>query len=259
MTPTDMTEALSELQELFNIHPDGRIDFDTEAGNLHAKRVLHALRKFGIPAETEVLSSLYERIEKTPTTGSKMVDALIVEIQAASEGEPVQTAKADDFVGCELCHGGIVVLPIPCGKTGEVSNRAIYCDCGRGQFLWAANERKNLCLANRPDLKAKAFAKRREDSARAGSNLVRFGVDPDASEVEQMKQFREAVKSMARQVGAGTATSSTVQPAMPQTVDEARAMLASRKPRKPAPPPQLNPEALALAVYDNGDERNEWE
>ena len=36
-------------------------------------------------------------------------------------------------------------------------------------------------------------------------------------------------------------------------------MLASRKPRKPDPPPQLNPEAMALAVFDNGDERNEWE
>ena len=36
-------------------------------------------------------------------------------------------------------------------------------------------------------------------------------------------------------------------------------MLDSRKPRKPDPPPQLNPEAMALAVFDNGDERNEWE
>ena len=45
----------------------------------------------------------------------------------------------------------------------------------------------------------------------------------------------------------------------PQTVDVARAMLDSRKPRKPDPPPQLSPEAMALAVFDNGDERNEWE
>lgn len=259
MTVTDMTEALSELQELFNIHPDGRINFDTEAGNLHAKRVLHAFRKFGIPADSSTLSSLYERIEKTPSTGAKMVDALIVEIQAASEGEPIQIAKPDDFAGCELCHGGIVVLPIPGGANGVIADRAIYCDCGRGQFLWNANERKNLCLVNQPDLKAKAFAKRREDSARAGSNLVRFGVDPDASEAEQMKQFRSAVKSMAGQVGSGIAKARTVQPVPPQTVDEARAMLASRKPRKPNPPPQLNPEALALAVFDNGDERNEWE
>jgi hypothetical protein len=259
MTPADMAEALGGLQELFNIHPDGRINFDTEAGNLHAKRVLHACRKFGIIPDESSLGNLYERIEKTPSTGAKMVDALIVEIQAASEGEPVQTAKADDFAGCELCHGGIVVLPLPGGKFGHVSDRAIYCDCGRGQFLWGANDRKNICLINRPDLKAKAFAKRREDSARAGSNLVRFGVDPDASEAEQMKQFRSAVKSMAGQVGSGIAKARTVQPVPPQTVDEARAMLASRKPRKPSPPPQLNPEALALAVYDNGDERNEWE
>ncbi|MBI1324397.1 hypothetical protein GC170_14595 [bacterium] len=258
MTPTDMADALSELQDLFNIYDSARIDFNTEAGVLHAKRVLHACRKFGVPAEVDALSSLYERIEKTPTTGSKMVDALIVEIQAASEGEPVQTVRADDFAGCELCHGGIVVLPLPGGKTGEVSNRAIYCDCGRGQFLWGANERKNLCLANRPDLKAKASTKRREDSARAGSNLVRFGVDPDASEAEQMRQYRESVRSMARQVGSGTATARTVQPNPPQTVDEARALLAGRK-SKSTPPPQLNPEAMALAVYANGDERNEWE
>lgn len=255
-----MTEALSELQQLFNIHPDGRINFDTEAGNLHAKRVLHACRKFGIPADTSAISSLYERIEKTPSTGAKMVDALIVEIQAASEGEPVQSAKPDDFAGCELCHGGIVVLPIPGGQNGEISNRAIYCDCGRGQFLWNANERKNLCLATRPDLKAKAFTKRRQDSARAGSNLVRYGVDPDADEATQMKQFRQAIKSMASQVGTGVASAKTVQPKPPQTVEEARNMLAGRKPRKPTPPEHLDPNSLALAVYANGDERGpEWE
>ncbi len=258
MTITDMTDVLSELQELFNIYEPARIDFDTEAGCLHAKRVFHALRKFNITADVKVIGQLYERIEKTPSTGAKMVDALIVEIQAASEGEPVQTAKPDDFAGCELCHGGIVVLPIPGGKNNQISNRAIYCDCGRGQFLWNANERKNLCLATRPDLKAKAFTKRREDSARAGSNLVRFGVDPDASEADQMKQFRSAVKSMAGQVGSGAATARTVRPNPPQTVDEARALLASRKPRKPNPPPQLNPEALALAAYANGDDRGEF-
>jgi hypothetical protein len=44
---------------------------------------------------------------------------------------------------------------------------------------------------------------------------------------------------------------------LPQTVGKAKAMLANRG-RKVEPPEPLNPDRLALAVYGNGDDRNEW-
>ena len=90
------------------------------------------------------------------------------------------------------------------------------------------------------------------------SRCERFGIDPDADAATRAMEFAAAIRGMREQVGKNGQTARTVQPVNPQTVDEARAMLANRKPRKPSPPPQLNPEALALAVYDNGDERNEW-
>lgn len=92
MTELEIGEALLELQELFNIHPQARIDFRTEAGELHSRRILHAFRKSGITADISSLSSLYERIEKTPKSGSQMVDAIIEQIHEAARGELVEPA-----------------------------------------------------------------------------------------------------------------------------------------------------------------------
>lgn len=250
MTPEDVVEILSAAQELFNIYEPARIDFNTDGGILHAKRVLNSLQKYNLIVEPETLYRLYERVEKTPTTGAKMVDALIVEIIAAAEGETasIPSVRPENFAGCGLCHGGVVVLPFADG------NRAVYCDCGRGQFLWGANGNEQACLANRPDLKAKAIAKRREEEAKAGSTLIRFGIDPDLPEDEKLRLFRAAIVRMKQGIGQQAKPPA---PAKPVGREQARAMLTACK--RPEPPDQLNPERVALAVYANGDERNEWE
>jgi hypothetical protein len=250
-----MGEILAVLQDHFSIRADLQIDFATEAGDLHSGRVIFALKKHGLEASIGTLSLLCERIDKTPATGAKLVDALIVEIQAAAEGETVPAPAPTSFAGCELCHDGIVVLPFPNG------NRAVYCDCGRGQFLWNANDRKSMSLVNRMDLKAKAFGIRREEIARSGSTLIRMGIDPEAPDELRQKQFRAWIVGMKARLGRELAQGSQPEPPRkPPSREQAEKALASvRKPAKPNPPPQLNPEALALAAYDNGDERNDWE
>lgn len=255
MNRREMGEILAVLQEHFAIHPNSCIDFATEAGEMHSGRVIHALKKHRLEVSLETLSLLCERIEKTPPTGAKLVDALIVEIQAAAEGEAVPAPAPTSFAGCELCHDGVVVLPFADG------NRAVYCDCGRGQFLWNANDRKVLSFVNRPDLKAKAFGIRREEIARSGSTLIRMGIDPEAPDELRQKQFREWILGMKTRLARGMVKGSTPEPPRkPPSCEQAEKAIASiRKPAKPNPPEALNPEALALAAFSNGDERNEWE
>lgn len=255
MTKREMGEILAALQDYFAIREDLRIDFETEAGNLHSGRVIFALKKHGLEASIETLSLLCERIDKTPATGAKLVDALIVEIQAAAQGETEPAAQPTSFAGCGLCHDGVSVLPFPDG------NRAVYCDCGRGHFLWTANGSKNLSFANRPDLKARATAIQRQEIARSGSTLIRMGIDPEASGEVQQKQFRAWIVGMKVRLGRELAQGSKPEPPRkpPSREHAEKAIATVRKPAKPTPPPQLNPEALALAVYDNGDVRNDWE
>lgn len=190
-----MGEILGELQSMFEIRPELRIDFASQGGQLHSGRVLAALRKYQIDASIETISALFEHVEKTPPTGAKMVDALIAQIIAASEGQPEPAQRPASFAGCELCHDGVVVLPFPGG------NRAVYCDCGRGQFFWGANSQNAACLVNRPDLKAKAFEIRRNEIARSGSTLIQLGVDPEADVETQQKQWRAKFYRMRHGVG----------------------------------------------------------
>jgi hypothetical protein len=242
-----MGELLGELQILFDIREDLRIDFMSEAGQFHSARVMNAMKKHGMTPELETISALFEQFEKTPATGARMVDALIVEIIGAAEGEVQSAAAPTSFAGCGLCHDGVIVLPFADGR------RAVYCDCGRGQFLWEANKRANICVINRPDLKAKAFTLQREERARAGSTLIRFGVDPEASEADQLAAFRKFFDRAKRGIG----ERSLMPPAKkPMSREQAERALATVRPAK-RPPEQLNPESLALAVYANGDERGD--
>ena len=219
MTKVELAECLAVIQDLFEIRPDLRIDFTSLGGTLHSGRVMNAFKRYEIEPTVETVSALFEQIEKTPATGAKLVDALIVEIQAAHEGKIEDAPARETFAGCGRCHDGVVSLEFPDGI------RSVYCDCGRGQFFWSANGSKSVCLINRPDLKAKANAQRREELARAGSSLIRMGVDPGADVETQRKQYRNWILSLRGKI---------------------------RKPNV-----RVHPDAQALAIFSNGDERNE--
>ena len=255
MTKREMGEIMAVLQDHFSIREDLRIDFATEAGDLHSGRVIYALKTHGLEASLETLSLLCERIDKTPATGAKLVDAVIVEIQAAAQGEiePAQTPTS--FAGCGLCHDGVFSLPFPDG------NRAVYCDCGRGHFLWSANGSKAMSFSNRPDLKARATAIQRQEIARSGSTLIRMGIDPEAPDELRQKQFRRWVVGMKERLAGELTRGSKPKPPAKQPSREMaeKALAAVRRPGRPKPPEQLDPEALALAVYENGESRAEWE
>lgn len=94
MTREDMAEILAVLQDHFSIRNDCRIDFASEAGDLHSGRVLNALKKTGLEASIQTMSLLAEHIERTPPTGSKLVDILIEKIYESSEGVPVDPPPA---------------------------------------------------------------------------------------------------------------------------------------------------------------------
>lgn len=253
MTKIEMGEILAGMQELFDIHPDRRMDFSSDSGRLHSGRVLKALDRAGLHGSLETISELAERIDKTPPTAAKLVDSLIAEIAAAAEGDAIPRPAAPTFTGCDLCHDGVVVMPMPGGKHGHISPRAVYCDCNRGRFLHSANA-ETVCLAHRPELKSRAFRLRREDEARASGVLARFGVDVQAPEHEQVSQFREAVRDMAGQIGR-SARQPRIKTAM--SIEQAERAIAHVRPPS-SPPKHLNPEAAAYAVYANGDERGEF-
>lgn len=98
MNREDMAEMLAVLQDHFSIRNDYRIDFGSEAGDLHSGRVLNALKKTGLEASIQTMSLLAEHIDKTPPTGSKLVDALIELIYESSTGisaDPPPTPRGD--------------------------------------------------------------------------------------------------------------------------------------------------------------------
>lgn len=211
MNRREMGEILAVFQAQFAIHPDSCIDFATEAGDLHSARVLNAIEKTGLEASKKTMKLLAENIEKTPPTGSKLVDAFIEKIHKASEG---------------------VVADPPLPPRG-VPAPAYACD--------------------------RTISKSELDAIT--TQLERMGVDPHAPIEIQRKQFREWVLGMNVKLGREMAQGAKPPPPRPAPSREQaeKALADVRKPRKPNPPPQLNPEALALAVFANGDERSERE
>jgi hypothetical protein len=176
--------------------------------------------------------------------------------QPKQGGSPDWSKAGREWSECAYCDGRGVVSDIP-GKVvrrGEEVDRvySFACVCDRGRFFAGMKVAEDWMLRFAADRKLSEIQAHEE-------TLARFGIDPKADAPTRARQYRAAILRMKQQVGSGQATAKTARPNPPTTVEAARALMANRKPAKPTPPEALNPEALALAAYDNGDERNEWE
>jgi hypothetical protein len=179
-----------------------------------------------------------------------------LDAQPRQGGSPDWSKAGREWRECGYCDGRGVVsdIPVRVERRGETVDRtySFACVCDNGRRFAGVKVAEDWMIRFAADRKT-------AEIARHEARLASFGIDPRANEQARASQFRAAILRMRQQVGSGAATARTATPSPPQTVVEARAMLAARKPRKPSPPPQLNPEAVALAVFANGDERNEWE
>lgn len=244
--------------------PDGTyIDTDAEVMtvfNLQLPSWKSLIEKHHFAADESVAERMLTTFGHREVKGGpgKVLETFAAHLEAQPKqgGSPDWSKAGKEWRECAYCDGRGVISNIPCmvERRGEslFRNYSFACKCDNGRRFAGMKVAEDWMIQYAADR-----ATRWIDVHRA--KLERFGIDPGADAVTRASQFRQAIQSMRQQVGQNGQTARTVQPAIPKTVDEARAMLASRKPRKPAPPPQLNPEALALAVYDNGDERNEWE
>lgn len=77
MNKFELCVALSELQSSFSIHPNAQTDFDSEAGDLQAARLIEAARRCGVTLTRPMLRGFAIQLEETPQSGSKLVDHLI--------------------------------------------------------------------------------------------------------------------------------------------------------------------------------------
>ena len=189
---------------------------------------------------------------------TKVIEAFAKHLDAQPKqgGSPDWSKAGREWRECAYCDGRGVVsnIPVRVERRGEVLERnySFACTCDNGRRF------AGMKVAEDWMIRLAADRKLAEINAHK-AKLKRYGIDPHADQATRNRQFRQAIQSMKSQVGKNGQTARTVQPVLPKTVDEARAMLAARKPNPAPPPEQLNPERLALAVYANGDERNEWE
>lgn len=176
-----------------------------------------------------------------------------LDAQPKQTGSPDWTKAGKEWRECAYCDGRGVVSDIPCTveRKGDILERkySFACVCERGAFFGGMLKAPDFAMRYAADRKTAEIAGHRD-------KLKRWGIDPDASPQKRAEQFHRAIRSMKEQVGSGAAKARTVRPELPKTVDEARAIMAARKPQ---PPEKLNPERVALAVFANGDDRNEWE
>ena len=204
----------------------------------------------------QLLTGFMQRELKGGATRILESFATYLESRPKQGGSPDWSQAGREWRECAYCDGRGVIsdIPVRVERRGEVVDRnySFACVCDNGRRFAGMRVADDWMVRYAADRKIAEINGHE-------ATLKRFGIDPKADASTRAKQFRRAIQSMRQQVGQNGKTARTVQPVNPQTVDEARAMLASRKPRKPNPPPQLNPEAVALAVFDNGDERNEWE
>lgn len=186
---------------------------------------------------------------------TKVIEAFAKHLDAQPKqgGSPDWTKAGREWRECAYCDGRGVVSDIPCTveRKGDILERkySFACVCERGTFFGGMLKAPDFALRYAADRKQAEIAGHRD-------KLRQWGIDPDASPQKRAEQFHRAIRSMKEQVGSGTAKARTVRPVLPKTVEEARAMMAARKPQ---PPEKLNPERVALAVFANGDDRNEWE
>ena len=204
----------------------------------------------------QLLTGFMQRELKGGVTRVLEAFAAHLDAQPRQGGSPDWSKAGREWRECAYCDGRGVISNIPCmvERRGESLFRkySFACVCDNGRRFAGMKVAEDWMVQYAADRATRWINVHR-------AKLERFGIDPDADAATRAMEFAAAIRGMRQQVGQNGKTARTVQPVNPQTVDEARAMLASRKPRKPDPPPQLNPEAMALAVFDNGDERNEWE
>lgn len=179
-----------------------------------------------------------------------------LDAQPKQGGSPDWSQAGREWAECGWCDGRGVVSAIPVRVQihGEIEEReySFACKCDRGRFFAGMRVADDWMIQYAADRKTAEIARHKDV-------LRRFGIDPEANQATRNRQYRAAIRSMVEQVGSGRATARTVRPFLPKTVEEAKAMLAGTNAgRHMEPPPELDPENLALAVYDNGDERGDW-
>lgn len=176
--------------------------------------------------------------------------------QKPSGGSPDWSQAGREWAECCFCDGRGIVSGVPVwvrNRAGDDERRfySFACKCERGRFF------AGVKIADDDMLRYAADRKQAEiDGHKA--KIERYGIDPEADGRTRARQFRAAVRSMVDAVASGKVTAKLVQPILPRTVEEARLILADRK-RKANLPERLNPDRVALAVFANGDDRNEWE
>jgi hypothetical protein len=169
---------------------------------------------------------------------SKVLETFAAHLDAQPKrgGSPDWSTASREMTECAYCENRGVVSNVPCrvrNKWGEEVDReySFACVCDRGRFFAGMPAAKDWMIHF-------ALDRRKRQTAEARANLARLGVDVDASIDEQRRQFRKAFARMKSQAATG------------------RKAAPSRNAKAPD---TLNPEKLAMAVFANGDERNEWE
>lgn len=221
-------------QDLFNRH---RIGDDLSK----AEQLLTTFmrREFNGGA-TRVLAAFAKHLDAQPKQG----------------GSPDWSAAGREWAECCYCDGRGIVSMVPCRTVNwsgddETRHYSFACVCDAARRFPGVKVAEDWMLR---------FAADRKQAEIAGheAKLRRYGIDPKADGATRARQFRRAIGGMLEAVASGKVTAKLVQPILPKTVEEARSILADRR-RRTSPPEKLNPERVALAVYGNGDERNEWE
>lgn len=234
----------ADVNAVFQLQfPSWKALFEKHRVGADKEKAEHLLTSFG---HREVIGGAGKVLE----TFAAHLDA-----QPKQGGSPDWSQASREWAECGWCDGrGIVSdIPVLVDRRGEVVERiySFACRCDRGRFFAAMKVAEDWMIAYAADRKT-------AEIARHESVLRRFGIDPKADGATRARQFRRAIGGMLEAVASGKVTAKLVQPILPKTVEEARSILADRR-RRTSPPEKLNPERVALAIYGNGDERNEWD
>ena len=161
-----------------------------------------------------------------------------LDAQPKQGGSPDWIAASREMAECAYCDGRGVVSNIPVNvvRRGETVEReySFACVCDRGRRFAGMKIAEDWMIHI-------AIERKKAEIAKVPSNLAKLGIDPDADLETQRRQFRQGVRRMREQVASG---------------EKASAAVVQLVAKVPEP---LNPERMALAVYANGDDRNEWE
>jgi hypothetical protein len=210
---------------------------------------------------------------------TKVIEAFAkhLDAQPKQTGSPDWSKAAQETQVCGWCDGRGVVsdIPVRVERRREVVERnySFACKCDRGRFFAGMRIAEDWMIQYATDRKTRETAGHKE-------KLKRYDIDPDASPEKRAEQFRAFIKKMkeqdiARKSGGRReikAPSGIMQAANeavakvksrtefePEVVDDIRQKIMATKARYEGPPEKLNPDRVALAVFANGDDRNEWE